>query len=131
VTGAFRGAGYPLDLAVANHASSTVSVLLGNADGTFQAAGSFAINDSPTSLAVGDFNGDGKLDIVTAGGSTVTVLLGNGNGTFQAPLNYVLPTEGGLTQYVHSLTVGDFDNDGKLDVAVATLTGQSPSSLAG
>jgi len=129
VTGAFRGAGYPLDLAVANN--NTVSVLLGNGDGTFQAAPNIAIAYGPASLAIGDFNNDGKLDIVTAGGSTVSVLLGNGNGTFQAPLNYVVPTEGGLTQSIQSLTVGDFDNDGKFDVAVATHTVPSPSSLAG
>ncbi len=131
VTGAFRGAGHPLDLAVASYGGTSVSVLLGNADGTFQAAGNFFVGSSSMFLAGGDFNDDGKLDIATAGGSTVTVLLGNGNGTFQAPLSYVLPTEGGLSQSAQSLTAGDFNNDGKLDVAVATLTQPSPSSVAG
>ena len=65
VTGDFNGDGR-LDLAVANSSSNTVSILLGNANGTFQAAQNFATGVGPNSLAVGDFNKDGKLDLVTA-----------------------------------------------------------------
>ena len=80
-----NGDGKP-DLVVANDGSNTVSVLLGNGNGTFQAQQTFATGVDPTSVALGDVNGDGKPDLVVAndGSDTVSVLLGNGNGTFQA-----------------------------------------------
>ncbi|MFN0123177.1 MAG: FG-GAP repeat domain-containing protein, partial [Blastocatellia bacterium] len=57
-----------LDLATANNnLSATVSVLLGNGDGTFAAAQSFAAPQSPWRLSAGDLNGDGKLDLAVAG----------------------------------------------------------------
>ena len=65
------------DLAVAN-VSSGVSVLLGNGDGTFQAAVDFGAGSEPRSVAVGDFNGDGKLDLAVANFiSNVSVLINN------------------------------------------------------
>src|SRR5207302_249957 len=75
--GDFNGDGKP-DLAVANTGSNTVSVLLGNGDGTFQAAAFFAAGLNPQYVAVGDFNGDGKPDLAVAntGSNTVSVLLG-------------------------------------------------------
>jgi hypothetical protein len=128
VTGAFRGADQPLDLVGANYISGTVSILLGNGNGTFQAAQSFATGNGPGSVAVGDFNGDGKLDIVTANANDVSVLLGNGNGTFQAPISVSLPGEfppgyTGTTpsaQRPLSVAVGDFNGDGKLDLGVTS-----------
>src|SRR5213592_2792100 len=74
------------DLAVANFDSSTISVLLGNGDGTFRAAPTVAAGPNPFAVVVGDFNGDGKLDLAVAdhGSNTVLVLLGNGDGTFGA-----------------------------------------------
>ena len=70
--------------------SNTASVLLGNGNGTFQARQSFGTGSEPYSVAVADFNGDGKSDLVTAdhGGNTASVLLGNGNGTFQAKQSF-------------------------------------------
>jgi len=67
----------------------TVSILLGNGDGTFRAAGDLQVGTDPRAIAVGDFRGDGTLDIVTANASsnTVSVLLGNGDGTFQSAVN--------------------------------------------
>src|SRR5207253_7449518 len=64
---------------------NTVSVLLGNGDGTFQAAQTFGAGINPDSVAVGDFNGDGLPDLAVANfiSNTVSVLLGNGDGTFQ------------------------------------------------
>ena len=116
VTGDFNGDGR-LDLAVANSASNTVSILRGNANGTFQAAQNFATGAVPRSLAVGDFNKDGKLDLVTAndGAYDVSVLSGNGDGTFRAPTSIGI----GLRQL--SVAVGDFNSDGKLDLAVASI----------
>jgi DNA-binding beta-propeller fold protein YncE len=79
-----------LDLVVANSGSNTVSVLLGNGNGTFQGAQNFPTGSIPVSVSVGDVNGDGRLDLAVAnfGSNTVSVLLGNGNGTFQAAQNF-------------------------------------------
>lgn len=56
-----------------------VSVLLGNSDGTFQAARSFPAGSGPVSVAVGDFDGDGRLDLVVSNvnSNTVSVLINN------------------------------------------------------
>ena len=107
--GDFNGDG-KLDLATANGGGGlepgTVSALLGNGDGTFLEAPTYAAGAAPSSIAVGDFNGDGKLDLVT----NVSVLVGNGDGTFQAPLAFPAGA-------YSSLAVGDFNGDGKLDLA--------------
>src|SRR5437870_723568 len=63
--GDFNGDGH-LGLAVANRLSNTVSVLLGNGDGSFQTARPFPTGNYPNSVAVGDFNGDGHLDLAVA-----------------------------------------------------------------
>ena len=73
-------------------------------------------------MAVGDFNGDGKLDLATCsatGANTVSVLLGNGNGTFQKHVDYTV----GIAPY--SVAVGDFNRDGKLDLVVANSSNNS------
>jgi hypothetical protein len=111
-----------LDLAVANHGSKSVSVLLGNGDGTFQPAQSLAVGGLYTnanSVAVGDFNGDGKADLVVANDENnyASVLLGNGDGTFQPAQSVFV---GGPTDFV---AVGDFNGDGKADLAFADETG--------
>ncbi len=82
--GDVNGDGKP-DLVVANSGSNTVSVLLGNGNGTFQPQQTFAAGPAQLAVAVGDVNGDGSPDLVVtnAGNNTVSVLLGNGNGTFQ------------------------------------------------
>ena len=80
-----NGDGVP-DIVTSNRDDNTVSVLLGNGDGTFRPRHDFPTGKTPRAVAVGDFNGDGKLDIVTAneGDNTASVLLGNGDGTFSA-----------------------------------------------
>jgi hypothetical protein len=118
--GDFNGDGKP-DLAVANSSSNNVGVLLGNGDGTFQAAVHYAVGSGPRSVAVGDFNGDGKPDLAVAnsdfisGIGSISVLLGNGDGTFQAAVNYAAGSRPA------SVAVGDFNGDGRPDLAVANL----------
>ena len=108
-----------LDLAFVDE-SSNVVVVLGNGNGTFQVPVSYPVGSDPFSLAIGDFNGDGKPDLVVANLSdgTIQVLLGNGDGTFdvQPPLtNYSNPG-------VSFIAVGDFNGDGWLDLAVLNST---------
>jgi FG-GAP-like repeat len=87
-----------------------VSVLLGKGDGTFASAVVYPTGVAPGSIAVADFNGDGRLDLAVANDTSVSVLLGRGDGTFQAAVNY--PARGQAT----GVASGDFNGDGKLDL---------------
>ncbi len=104
-----------LDLAVSNYGDNSLSVLLGNGDGTFQAPLTSPVGTNPAQVTVGDFNGDGKLDLAVSSvaNNTVAVLLGNGDGTFLPPL--IAPV-GANPWY---FAVGDFNGDGILDLAVS------------
>ena len=126
--GDFNGDG-KLDLVVANEGSGNVSILLGNGNGTFQAAMDYGAGTDPDSVAVGDFRGDGKLDLVVANGGSnnVSILLGNGDGTFQAAVNYGV----GSGSAPMSVAAGDFNGDGKLDLAVANEFSNNVSILLG
>lgn len=88
---------------------------------------SLGTGSSPAFGAVGDFNGDGKLDLAVADQNTgnVSVLLGNGNGTFQPHVDYAT----GRTPL--SVVVGDFNRDGKLDLAVTNESDNTVSVLLG
>jgi hypothetical protein len=78
----------------------------------------FGVGSAPRSVAVGDFNGDGKLDLAVAnyGYSNVSVLLGNGDGSFRIATNI------GVGSGPTSVAVGDFNGDGVQDLAVANHT---------
>lgn len=108
------------DLIVSNSTDNSVSIFLGQMDGTFGSKTDFAAGLAPGYVKAGDFNGDGKMDIVVVnecfGGCTggLSILLGNGDGTFKSAVEY--PT--GPNPY--SLAVGDFDGDGTLDLAVTS-----------
>ena len=171
--GDFNGDGH-LDFATANISPTvdepgTVSILLGRGDGTFHAApevgvggcvlspsrwatstvmatwisrlrivssarcrscwgGAMALSTppqdvgvggSPQSITVGDFNGDGHLDLATAniGANTVSILLGRGDGTF-----FLAASEFGVGVQPSSVTVGDFNGDGRQDLATANIS---------
>jgi len=98
---------------------------LGNGDGSFQAKRSFEAGDSPWSVAVGDFNGDGVPDlaVVNGGSDNVSVLLGNGDGGFQAAQSF------GVGRFPLSVAVGDFNADGQPDLAIANSNSDTVSVL--
>jgi hypothetical protein len=116
-----------LDVAVGNAGSNTVSVLLGNGNGTFQAQQTFAAGNAPFALALGDLNGDGKADLAVANelGNSLSVLVGNGNGTFQAQQTFAASTR------PPALALGDINGDGKPDLAVANSSSNTVSVLLG
>lgn len=113
-----------IDLGVAayvtvhNGFTANVDVLLGNGDGTFGMPISTPLSQGgiTTSIASGDFNRDGVLDV--AGAYGLQVLLGNGNGTFQSDGTYIL----GAT--AQDIVAADFNGDGILDLAVIQSDGQ-------
>jgi VCBS repeat-containing protein len=129
--GDLNGDGKP-DLVVPNFGSapSTLSVLLGNGDGTFQPQVTYPTGRNPISVAIGDLNGDGKPDLVVADDDTpgaVSVLLGNGNGTFQPQTSY--PAGPGPI----AVAIADFNRDGSADVVAAngSFSSNSVSVLLG
>jgi hypothetical protein len=96
---------------------ATVTVLLGNGDGTFQPPIASAAPVDPGCLTIADVNNDGIPDALICSENTVAVLLGNGNGTFQSFSNTNYST-GFCTPAV---AVGDFSGDGFLDMAAPNL----------
>lgn len=137
--GDFNGDGN-IDLVTANFTGDSVSLLLGNANGTFRPKTDYPVlppspgSSSSNALALADFNGDGKLDVAVASRdyAQVNVLLGNGNGG--------LGTSIGSTSSINSfaLASGDFNGDGKPDLAsvnymsniVAVLIGNGNGTFA-
>jgi hypothetical protein len=106
-----------LDLIAPDISNSTVAVLYGKGDGTFQDSVEFASLYTSSGVAIGDFNKDGKPDIVVAATAPkpyggISVLLNSGNGTFQSPVIYADP--GGVDNGL--VAVADLNADGKLDV---------------
>jgi FG-GAP-like repeat len=124
-----------LDLVFSASTSSTNTtpatvVLLGNGDGTFQAVASHLASGG--TVAIGDFNGDHKPDLVVDDGTVVNVALGNGDGTFSLYSTYLQDPQGGASGS-SSVLVADFNGDGKLDVAAKglMLLGNGDGSLKG
>ncbi len=130
VTGDFNRDGF-LDLAVANSTGflaaspGSISILLGKGDGTFQPAVPYSGVFSPVAITTGDFNGDGKTDLIVAATTpdfnfALVELLGNGDGSFQPPI--LIPTiEFGPAK----IAVADFNGDGKQDLIVPHCCGEN------
>lgn len=130
--GDFNG-DHKLDVAVAvsdwtSNVTSYVVILLGNGDGTFRKAKLAPAGPNPLTLMVADFNGDGIPDLVVGNVlrdvlGTVSVLLGKGDGTFYLPQTFAV---NGQFPY---MTVADFNNDGKPDIATANSDSSTISIL--
>ncbi len=127
--GDFNGDG-KTDWIVANYLSSTLTVGLGQGDGTFNRLFPiFLIGGiNPASLAVADFNRDGRLDVAVAnfGSDNVTILLGQENGRFAEAFNIPVFGDG-----PSAIVAADLDLDGVLDLAVANLLSHDVSLLKG
>ncbi len=116
VVGEFNADG-DLDVAMAFSNTDSISVSMGNGDGTFQPPTLYGLppGSSPSAVVAGDFEGNGRTDlaVVDTGTNEVSILQNNGNGVFQ-----VLPPIA-VGQYPVSIAEGDFENNGRVDLAVA------------
>ena len=131
--GDLTGNGIPDLVVCSSDASgkSTIAVLLGRGDGTFQPPRTFTVPTpgdlAYTTVKLADLNHDGKLDLVFSGrgASTLTVFLGNGDGTFQPGIDYP------GTRLGTGLAIADIDGDGTLDLIVAGLDPSAAAVLLG
>src|SRR5262245_43399633 len=104
-----------------------VMVLLGNGNGTFQSPRSFTTASTISALTTGEFNGDGRPDLVTVSSSNnnVSVFLGNGDGTFM--LQGDIP----VGRSPIAVTVADMNGDGFADIGTANSSSGNVSMLLG
>lgn len=125
------------DIVNTNYSLNGVNVLLGNGDGTFSSQTSFGAGSGTSDVELGDVNGDGILDIITANGGfgytssvgsdDISVLLGRGDGTFEASQTFQSPAGA----FNLEISLGDFNNDGVLDIANGSRDGDNVGILLG
>jgi len=124
-----------LDLTVTNENSNTVSVLLGNGNGTFRAKVDFnPIGTQPYGVSVGDFNGDNKLDMVVVNfgmGDTAAVFINTCNSTPCAAPSFAAAQTYAVGESPMGVTVADFNGDNRLDLATANYFSSDVSILLG
>ena len=116
------------DVVVGSGIANTVSVLLGNGAGSFPTVASLATLDTASGVRVGDFNGDGRIDVAAASAiasGVVAIYLGNGDGTLGGATTYAV----GNTP--RTLALADFDGDGTVDVTALNTGGSTLSLLRG
>jgi hypothetical protein len=129
VKGDFNGDGF-LDLAIENENAATLTILLGDGHGNFTPTSASPFSSGPgfypKTIAAGDFNNDGKLDLVVGDNSNqVIVFLGDGTGNFTEGNFY---STGMLPAYI---AVADFNHDGNLDLAIANYNSNNMTILLG
>src|SRR6516162_6029765 len=118
---------YSIDPSNPSFDTHAVLVFLGNGDGSFGSQSTYTTGTNPDAVAMGDLNGDGRLDLAVANrdSNTVSVLLGNVGGGFQQQIQYPTGTN------PDAVAIRDLNGDGKLDVAVANRDSNTVSVLLG
>lgn len=114
------------DVIVVNRDSDNISVFMGNGDGTLDSGVNYSVGDYPIYINRGDFNEDGKMDLLVTNNGTdgspegnISLLLGNGDGTFGVASSIALGAPGLDGDYPYGLVVDDFNGDSNLDFAVS------------
>lgn len=106
-----------------NNTGSTITVLLNDGSGNLTPPVTYPVGLAPTGITGGHFNNDGHIDLAVASfhGQKVTILYNNGAGGFGNP-QAVTTAFGNQVYFAHDVVAGDFDDDGKADIAVALAT---------
>ncbi len=115
------------DLVVTNRLDNTISVLLGQAGGTFASAVPYTVGSEPQQVALGDIDGDGKLDAVVTNGASndVSILRGQGDGTLRLSETVAVGTK------PQPVVITDIDNDGQKDILVGNSGADTVTILYG
>ena len=113
-------------------AARSVTILLGNGNGTFQTPSEIDVGTGPMAMAIGDFNRDGIKDVAIGGGNTeLSILLGVGNGTFVRQPVVTLVPGGDLFSACNDIAVGDLNRDSIPDLVVPLGNGEGNAILIG